>query len=88
MSKDAKTQHTTSRARLPVEVDADLGVIIAELYYRAADLRPSDPEAARILHYAALDLERPVTTEDLQFREAALSEAVLSAIEQVLHPKH
>ena len=88
MSKDAKTQHATSRARHPFDGDADLAVTIAELYYRAADLQSSDLEAARILFYAAQDLERPGTTDDLQFREAALSDAVLNAIEQALHPKH
>ncbi len=88
MSKQGKKQGATSRTPAAGQGGADLGVTIAELLYRAADLRSSNPEAARILHYAARDLERPSTSEDLQFREAVLSETVLSAIEQSLYSRH
>ena len=88
MSKQGKKQGASSQPRAAGLGGADLGVTIAELFYWAADLRSSNPEAARILHYAARDLERPSTGEDLQFREAVLSETVLSAIEQSLYSRH
>lgn len=66
----------------------ELGITIAELYYRAADLRSSNPDASRILRYTAEDLERPGSEEDVRFREALLSDEVLSAIELSLHSKH
>ena len=88
MSKQVKTQHIVPRTDESIDVGADLGRTIAELFYLAADLGRSNPEAARVLHYAAQDLERPSTRDEVEFREALLSEAVLSAIEQSLNSKH
>lgn len=62
----------------------DIGALVAELHYRAAELRTSNPAASEVLRQAAYDLERCMQ-DALTDR---LPESVRRAIEYALSTKH
>ena len=77
------TTRRASHAGTP-EIEA----LAADLYYYAADLRTSNPEAARILGEAASDLLCSEAGSESTDSRLALPEPVRSAIEYALASKH